>query len=294
MRTLRIPAPAALERTLHPLALGAGLAELAQRVDVLSLPGRIARAKGQSRAQNVTGSATTVTSAGVFRRADCRLILVDGSLAGTIRAHPAGSGQAIGPGCNGPVPECTEVFHDPEVPCNEGLDCETPADTTGGPYDIDLVIASVQAGQVITRVKYDIERYVRACVGAADGKIHKPSKVRIHCENQTSYCVLVQFVFTVEGLGCGATLGYRGTGDGASFATANANGTWALCFFCHAGVNDSEFHMDFAVQGQAVHCGQLVRLSNFRAAYRCSNGSPDLFCDGSTPAKDLSGCSACP
>jgi hypothetical protein len=94
-----------IDRNTATHQLDGSTARILQRVDTNLFPGRMIRANGCSATQ-VTPSSTTVTSAYVFRRGDCKRALLDGSTAGTIRITP---GEL--PKCCGPLPEWSDYTY---------------------------------------------------------------------------------------------------------------------------------------------------------------------------------------
>lgn len=295
MAELPIPTPKALERSLHPLRIGPERAEQIQRVDLMQLPGRSIRGKGQSRCSEVAVSTTTVRNGFVFSRPDCRLMLVDSTAGGKVRIHQPGYGGVIAVGCNGPAPDCTELFRDPDVTCDEGQDCATPADSSGTPYDIDWTITGVLAGGAFDFKQFPaVDKLVRACVGSADGKIYKPARTRNRVINNSGYCVLGQFRANIAGLSCGQLVKWRGNGDTGLPGSSDKAASVVIWSFCLENGVTLDWVVDWALTGQAADCGALARVNGFRAAYRCSPASPFSICTGSAPWNTLTTCAACP
>ena len=287
--------PKGIERTVHPLRLAPDLADTLQRVDLMAYPGRALRGRGQSRSSDVSSSASTIRSCGVFTRQDCRVLLIDGSEAGTVRSSAVGFGKMFGEGCGGPAPDCTDAFRAPDEDCDPGKDCAAPADSTGAPYDVDWNISAVLAGGAFNFIQFPaVEKVVRACVGAYDGQVYKPAKIKHRLRNTSGYCVLGQFRFNVSGLSCGQVLKWRGNGDtGLPNSTGNAASVvwWSFCLNSGATL---EFDLDHALTGSALDCGAFARINGLRATWRCSPDSPFSICTGSAPWNTLSGCAACP
>jgi hypothetical protein len=292
---LPIPVPRSLERTFHPLVLPPDLAETLQRMDILGLPGRGVRARGQSRCSDVSSSSTTVKNCGVFQRADCKLELIDANANGDVRLSTGGFGAVIGQQCAGPAPDCTDLFRDPDVDCNPGQDCAAAADSSGAPYDVDWTISTVAAGSAFSFIQFPtVRKLVRACVGAYDGQIYKPARLRNRIINSSGYCVLGQFRANLAGLSCGQLLKWRGNGDSGLPGSSAAASSVVIWSFCLENGATLDWAVDWAVVGQAQDCGALALVSGLRATWRCAHASPDSLCSGSAPWNTLTVCAACP
>ena len=109
---LRIAPPARLDTNTKATALGPGLSEQLQNLDIRRFPGRTRRGPGMSRAVGVAGSSSTIVACGVFERRDCRKVLVDQSASGVVRAHVGTGYGAITPPCVGPIPQSVEAVDD--------------------------------------------------------------------------------------------------------------------------------------------------------------------------------------
>ena len=124
---LHISPPYRLDVNKQLTALLNGEAKQLERLDLQGEAGRVRRGPGVSRGIQVSASASTIVSCGVFVRPDCRRVLVDQSASGVLRAH---FGTGLQPRCAGPLPIETGY--------------ESGATIQGNNGDADLVAANGQ------------------------------------------------------------------------------------------------------------------------------------------------------
>lgn len=111
---LSIPAPAALERKLHPTKVPPAFALQARRIDLTSALGRVQRGKGMARTADIEAQADTVLGAGIFILGGCRKVVLDADANGDLRAHVTNAaGFAGGFGCVGPMPDWMDIELEP-------------------------------------------------------------------------------------------------------------------------------------------------------------------------------------
>ena len=97
--------PVKLERQKAPHLLDPSEARILQGVDVQWLYGRLMRGPGVVDTQ-IANSASTILSAFVAIRRDCRRLVIDGSLAGAVRCT---TGNYSGLVCTGPTNEWADT-----------------------------------------------------------------------------------------------------------------------------------------------------------------------------------------
>lgn len=292
--SVMLPVPSSVNRKLHASRIPPDQAETLRRVELLRAQGRAWRGYGQSRSADVAASASNILNAGAFTRRDCRVLLVDGSESGTLRASMgSGAGVAGQFPCAGPLPECTEGALTDTYGCNSCEDCVAAGGPCNGGYDIDVTItnAEVPAGLAFYRTSFAGERYVKPCSGpgCSSGFVQPSARVKVRVTNNSSYCVRGQFFFSVFGLSCGCTLAWKDIAD-VSYSTLGTSAyRQAWWFFCLQG-GGSVFTgcIEHAVQGGTYCCGRSVVISDWLGSWRCSNGSPD------GPCGSFVGCAACP
>lgn len=278
-----------------------------ERLDLSTRPGRVIRGPGLSRSDDVAASSSTIISAGVFNRRDCRKILVDQSAGGTLRAHMASSRYATPP-CVGPLPSerlvlpCPKdgdglvVALDGQVDqasgCCNGQGCHACSGNDCADYrsvyDIDITVSALP----VAPTGLTGSRTIKPCIAACGNdclNIDKDSRVWAKVTNDTLNGIHVQFYADFNGVGNCQVKGRYNCDGGVVYS--NGNGAWF--FFCVPPMDSVEACLSFLVHGSEVEecCNE--------DGVTVDNWSYEAWCvsDADTPADDCcdaGGCSGYP